>query len=200
MRSLSLACAVKGAKEIAVIGHTDCLVAKTTAMALIDKLAALGIDRHKLPENLVEYFGLFGTERQNVIRGVDFVRSSPIIGHKIPVHGLLIDIQTGKLESVVNGYQSLETVASGKSGEFIKQANASIDRFAKIGHLAAEELKIPDTKIGELAETAHDWLQKAGAVAATVEAKVGAPPALPPGDKLRQIAEKFRQTKPAGKR
>jgi carbonic anhydrase len=29
MRSLALACAVKGAKEIAVIGHTDCQVAKT---------------------------------------------------------------------------------------------------------------------------------------------------------------------------
>src|SRR5437867_12772579 len=32
MRSLALACAVKGGKEIAIIGHTDCLVAKTTTM------------------------------------------------------------------------------------------------------------------------------------------------------------------------
>src|SRR4051794_10346787 len=78
MRSLALGCAIKGAKEIAIIGHTDCLVGKTTAMALIDKLAALGIDRHSLPENLVEYFGLFGTERQNVLRVVDFIRASPI--------------------------------------------------------------------------------------------------------------------------
>ena len=32
MRSLALACAVKGGREIAVIGHTDCLVGKTGMM------------------------------------------------------------------------------------------------------------------------------------------------------------------------
>src|SRR4051812_36575154 len=32
MRSLALACAIKGAKEIAIIGHTDCLVGKTTTL------------------------------------------------------------------------------------------------------------------------------------------------------------------------
>src|ERR1035438_4675772 len=41
MRSLALACAVKGGKEIAVIGHTDCQVAKTTTMQLLDKLKAI---------------------------------------------------------------------------------------------------------------------------------------------------------------
>src|ERR1700721_36602 len=32
MRSLALACAVKGGREIAIIGHTDCLVAQTPMM------------------------------------------------------------------------------------------------------------------------------------------------------------------------
>ena len=80
MRSLSLACAVKGAKEIAVIGHTDCLIAKTTAMQLIERLHNLGIERHSLPDNLSDYFGLFGSERQNVIKGVELARHSPVIG------------------------------------------------------------------------------------------------------------------------
>src|SRR3954464_14608648 len=43
MRSVSLACAVKGAKEIAVIGHTDCMVCKTGMMQLTDRLRALGV-------------------------------------------------------------------------------------------------------------------------------------------------------------
>src|SRR5512142_3210024 len=43
MRSLALACAVKGGKEIAIIGHTDCLVGKTTTMQLLDRLRALGV-------------------------------------------------------------------------------------------------------------------------------------------------------------
>src|SRR6266487_824731 len=36
MRSLALACAVKGGREIAVIGHTDCQVCKTTVMKLTE--------------------------------------------------------------------------------------------------------------------------------------------------------------------
>src|SRR5436190_18723601 len=107
MRSLALACAIKGGKEIALIGHTDCLVCKSTMLKLTDAFRTLGVDRSKLPENLNEYFGLFASERQNVIRGAEIVRQSPLIGSKIPVHGLLIDIQNGRLEWLVNGYQTL---------------------------------------------------------------------------------------------
>src|SRR6188768_2280389 len=56
MRSLALACAVKGGREIVIIGHTDCLVCKTSMMELTDRLKALGVDRTQLPENLTEYF------------------------------------------------------------------------------------------------------------------------------------------------
>ena len=111
MRTLALACAVKGGKEIAIIGHTDCQVCKTTTMQLLDKFKELGVERHLLPENLNEFFGLFSSERQNVIKACDIVRHSPLIGPKIPVHGLLLDIETGKLDWVVNGYQTLDTMA-----------------------------------------------------------------------------------------
>src|SRR5688572_4427201 len=112
MRSLTLACAVKGGKEIAIIGHTDCQVRKTSTLQLTDRFAALGISRSRLPENLQEFFGLFASERQNVMRGVEFVRSSPLIGPKIPVHGLMVDIENGRLEWIVNGYQALDTVVT----------------------------------------------------------------------------------------
>jgi carbonic anhydrase len=42
MRSLALACAVKGGQEIAIIGHTDCQICKTTTMQLLDLLKATG--------------------------------------------------------------------------------------------------------------------------------------------------------------
>src|SRR6185436_14286700 len=60
MRSLALACAVKGGKEIVIIGHTDCQVCKTSTMQLLDRLKALGVERHMLPDNLTEFFGMFG--------------------------------------------------------------------------------------------------------------------------------------------
>src|ERR1035441_3182153 len=68
MRSLALACAVKGGEEIAIIGHTDCQICKTTTSQLLDRLKALGVERSHLPENLNDIFGLFGSERQNVIK------------------------------------------------------------------------------------------------------------------------------------
>src|SRR5512136_1556493 len=91
MRSLALACAIKGGKEIAIIGHTDCLVCKTTMMKLTDTLRALGVDRARLPENITEFFGLSGSERQNVIKACTIIRGSPLIGPMVPVHAVLVD-------------------------------------------------------------------------------------------------------------
>jgi len=179
MRSLALACAVKGAKEIAVIGHTDCLVGKTTAQQLLDRLAALGVDRPRLPDNLVEYFGLFASERQNVMRAADFIRASPLIGAKVPVHGLVVDLRSGQLEWVVNGYQNFATAEPGPVGALFQQAEHTLDAFARIGHLAAEELHLPETKIGECVATTRDWLRQAEqAVAAVAPAPGAAPPKL----------------------
>jgi carbonic anhydrase len=165
MRSLALACAVKGGREIAVIGHTDCQVAKTTTMQLLDKLKELGIERQLLPDNINEYFGTFGSERQNVIKACDIVRHSPLIGPKVPVHGLLVDTETGKLDWIVNGYQTLETVASRPSAV----ANLIGQTTDKLGHFNIGEMKFPETKIGELAAHAEDWMKQK---AAQTEAKV----------------------------
>ncbi|HEX4263792.1 MAG TPA: carbonic anhydrase [Verrucomicrobiae bacterium] len=159
MRSLALACAVKGGKEIAIIGHTDCQVGKTTTMQLLEKLEALGVKRHLLPENLNEFFGMFGSDRQNVIKACDFVRGSPLIGPKIPVHGLLVDIQTGKLEWLVNGYQNLGTI-SDRWNETVKSAGHTIDMMKSLTDFQIGEMKFPDTKIGETVTKAEDWLEK----------------------------------------
>src|SRR5580700_8075995 len=88
MRSIALACAVKGGREIALIGHTDCKIRHLTIGELTERFRALGVERRQLPENLTDYFGVFASERQNVVRGVDFIRQSPLIGPQILVHGL----------------------------------------------------------------------------------------------------------------
>jgi carbonic anhydrase len=166
MRSLSLACAIKGAREVVLIGHTDCLVGKSTMMKLTDAMRALGIDRQKLPENLNEYFGLFASERQNVIRGAELVRASPLIGPNVPVHGLLVDIQNGRLEWLVNGYQNLGR-ASLSYAEALKQtaadaikqtAGEALDLLSsKLPGFKAGEMKFPELKIGEAID-ANKWL------------------------------------------
>ena len=155
-RTLALACAVKGGKEISIIGHTDCQVAKTTTIQLLDRLKTLGIERQRLPDNLNDFFGLFSSERQNVIKGCDIIRRSPLIGPKIPVHGMLLDIETGRLEWIVNGYQTLETSANRAADP----ANLLGQTMEKLGHFDIGEMKFPEEKIGELATKAVDWLSK----------------------------------------
>jgi carbonic anhydrase len=157
MRSLSLACAIKGGKEIVIIGHTDCLVGKTNTLQLIERLKALGIQRHVLPENINEYFGLFASERQNVIKAAETVRSSPLIGPNIPVQGLLVDINNGRLEWLVNGYQTLGTVAS-HWNETVHSAAQTIDALKSIADFQIGDLKFPETKIGDTVTKAADWL------------------------------------------
>jgi carbonic anhydrase len=154
MRSLALACAVKGGKEIVVIGHTDCLVCKTPALQLTDRFAQLGIPRSKLPDNLQEFFGLFASERQNVLRAAEFIRQSPLIGTKIPVHGLLVDITNGRLESIVDGYQTLESVVS-RDQAAPREEFQALRGFDQIGDFKIAEMKFPEAKIGDTATPSH---------------------------------------------
>ena len=148
MRSLALACAVKGGREIAIIGHNDCQVCKTTTMKLMDAFRAIGVERTGLPENLTEFFGLFASERQNVAKAVEFVRHSPLVGPKIPVHGLMVDIATGKLDWVVNGYQALDTPPPPKAAiaGHVDESHEAMKHFTAF-HIG--EMKFPENKIGE---------------------------------------------------
>jgi carbonic anhydrase len=194
MRSLALACAVKGGKEIAVIGHTDCQICKTTTTQLLDKFKAFGVERHLLPENLTEFFGMFGSERQNVLKACEFIRHSPLIGPKVPVHGFLVDIETGKLEWLVNGYQTFLAV-SDKWNEVVRSAGQSVDALKSLGNFNIGEMKFPETKIGETVTKAEDWLsKKIGQLEVNPSSAPGAPPmqqsAATVAKKVVEIAEK----------
>lgn len=157
MRSLSLACAVKGAEEICIIGHTDCQVCKTSTMQLLERLKELGVQRQLLPDNVNEFFGMFSSERQNVIKACEITRASPLIGPKIPVHGLLLDIQTGRLEWLVNGYQQWATM-SDKWDDVVRSAGETVDKLKTLADFNIGEMKFPETKIGETVTKATDWL------------------------------------------
>ncbi|HWC58724.1 MAG TPA: carbonic anhydrase [Verrucomicrobiae bacterium] len=159
MRSLALACAVKGGKEIAVIGHTDCQVGKTTTMQLLQKFEAMGVKRSLLPDNLNEFFGTFGSDRQNVIKSCAFARLSPLIGPKVPVHGLLVDIETGKLEWLVNGYENWGAATS-QWNEEVKSAEHAVDMLKSLPEFKIGDLKFPEAKIGEAITKGEDWLKK----------------------------------------
>jgi carbonic anhydrase len=169
-------------------------------MQLLDRLRALGVDRSRLPDNLSDFFGTFGSERQNIIKACDFVRNSPLIGPKIPVHGLLLDIQTGGLDWIVNGYETLSAQAAPALPDHLApKPGEAMESLGAFKDFAMGEMKFPEAKIGEAAaHLEHHVLQKTEQLGVNVEQKIA--PAAESVEKVvaqaQQYADKSRPQPP----
>lgn len=107
IRSLLVGIFELGIKEILVIGHLDCGVAKSTARSLIQKMLARGIspDAIKMIEKeLVDWIDNFHNPEENITETVAKIRNNPLIPQDVPVHGLILDPHTGQLKLLVDGY------------------------------------------------------------------------------------------------
>jgi carbonic anhydrase len=110
IRSLAGGVYLLGVREVAVIGHTQCGLSRIDPAAVTASMQALGVDPQQVIEKedlgdtdgLLRWLGAFSDVHINVKEVVDVIRSSPFLP-KIPVHGLVIDINTGKLELVERG-------------------------------------------------------------------------------------------------
>jgi carbonic anhydrase len=97
IRSLAGGIYLLGVRKVMVIGHTECGLAHVNPTALIASMQALGVDPHKLIEQ--EGLGDINDVHINVKEVVDTIRNSPYLP-RLPVHGFVIDINTGKLTLV----------------------------------------------------------------------------------------------------
>ena len=108
LRSLAMAVFLKGATEILVLGHSDCRLEQLEANALLEALAAKGVQRQSLgPIDLRQWVGTFHDARKNVHAAVEQIRACPFLPASLPVHGMIMDTMTGALETLANGYESL---------------------------------------------------------------------------------------------
>jgi len=107
IRSLAGGVYLLGVRKIMVIGHTGCGLAHANPTALTASMQALGVDPQKLIQEeglgdingLMRWLGAFHDVHINVKEVVNAIRNSPYLP-KIPVHGFVIDIETGKLTLV----------------------------------------------------------------------------------------------------
>ncbi|MBI2926445.1 MAG: hypothetical protein HYY24_12190 [Verrucomicrobia bacterium] len=115
VRSLALACAVHGGKEIVIIGHTDCLFFQPARLVANSFLQSWKLDLGPAARQLDEFLSRHFDGTQNVRLAAKLVRESPLISNRVPVHGLMVDVESGRLERVVNGYEGVGLL-SGKVG------------------------------------------------------------------------------------
>lgn len=107
IRSLAGGIYLLGVREVLVIGHTNCGLSHANPTALVAAMQALGVDSDALikqeqlgdMQGLLRWFGFFNDVHVNVREVVKVIRESPYLP-KIPVHGLVIDIDTGRLTVV----------------------------------------------------------------------------------------------------
>jgi len=107
IRSLAGGVYLLGVRRVLVIGHTECGLAHVNSTALTASMQALGVDPQKLIEQeglgdingLLRWIGAFNDVHLNVQEVINVIRNSPYLP-RIPVHGLVIDINTGQLTLV----------------------------------------------------------------------------------------------------
>lgn len=113
MRSLLVAVYELKADEIYIIGHYDCGMSAIDPDIMIGHMLERGIKKETI--DTVNYSGIdlrewlrgFGDVRTSILKSVDLVRSHPLMPKSIPVHGLIIDPATGRLDLVQNGNHSV---------------------------------------------------------------------------------------------
>ena len=107
IRSLAAGIYLLGVRKVLVIGHTECGLGHVNPIALTASMQALGVDPQNLIQQeglgdingLMRWLGAFQDVHVNVKEVVDAIRTSPFLP-RIPVHGLVIDINSGKLTLV----------------------------------------------------------------------------------------------------
>ncbi|MBA2873904.1 beta-class carbonic anhydrase [Thermaerobacillus caldiproteolyticus] len=111
MRSLLVAIYELKADEVCVIGHYDCGMGAIKAEAMLEKMVARGIPKERL--EMLKYSGVdlenwlkgFDSVEESVKHSVNMLKNHPLLPPNVPVHGLIIDPHTGRLDLVVNGYE-----------------------------------------------------------------------------------------------
>jgi len=110
IRSLAGGIYLLGVNRVIVVGHTECGLSHVDPTRLIASMQALGVDPQQLIEReklgniggLVKWMGAFQDVHVNVQEVVNVIRKSAFLP-RIPVYGLVIDINTGKLTVVEQG-------------------------------------------------------------------------------------------------
>ncbi|CAM5792469.1 MULTISPECIES: beta-class carbonic anhydrase [Brevibacillus] len=111
MRSILVAIYELNAEEVVVVGHYDCGMSVINADNMMAKMKARGITEETF--NIIKHSGFrlhswlrgFDHVEDSVKQSVEVIKNHPLLPKEVPVHGLLIDPVTGRLDRVVDGYE-----------------------------------------------------------------------------------------------
>ena len=110
VKSLLLTIYVFDIKEIFIVGHYDCGVALTSSKDILHNMRSRGVSEQQL--KLIEkdfqvWLDPYTDPAKNVLTVIKKLKANPFIPNDIPIHGLIIDPHTGKLDLLADGYKEI---------------------------------------------------------------------------------------------
>ncbi|MBT2700909.1 carbonic anhydrase [Bacillus sp. ISL-40] len=109
MRSILIAVYQLKAQEVLVIAHYDCGMSGLKAEPVIESMMERGISEETIDTlsysgiNIKKWLHGFDNVTESVEHSVDIIKNHPLMPKGVPVHGLVIDPKTGKLDLIVDG-------------------------------------------------------------------------------------------------
>lgn len=110
VKSLLLTIYIFDIKEIFIVGHYDCGVALTSSKDMLRNMSRRGIPEQQLElieKDLQIWLDTYTDPVKNVLTVIKKLKANPFIPKDIPIHGLIIDPHTGKLDFLADGYEEV---------------------------------------------------------------------------------------------
>jgi carbonic anhydrase len=100
------------ATEVLVVGHTDCRMGQVGRSDVLNGLKRLRVDVAAFGgQDPMKFLGAFAAERASVISSVATLRADPRMPASMPVHGLIYNIESRRLELIESGYDVMATTS-----------------------------------------------------------------------------------------
>jgi carbonic anhydrase len=113
MRSMLVAVYELKVAEVAVVGHYGCGMTGLSCARLLQKAVDRGVSPQTLEKlerdgiDLQKWLVGFDSPEDGVRHSVELIRQHPLLPKGVPVHGLMISPETGRLDMLSDGYAAL---------------------------------------------------------------------------------------------
>ncbi|CAD2079542.1 beta-class carbonic anhydrase [Phocicoccus pinnipedialis] len=111
MRSILVGVYQLDVDEVIIMGHHDCGFGALKPEPIIEEMKNRGINNEifkTLKHSGIEVYDWlkgFESVQESVQAGVKNVKNHPLMDDSVPIHGLVMDPETGKVDLIVNGYE-----------------------------------------------------------------------------------------------
>lgn len=111
MRSIIVAVYELGAEEVYVVGHYECGMTGMAPQKVLEKARGRGVSSEMIDTlknagvDLEKFLTGFDYVHDGVVNSVNLIRKHPLLPKDLPVHGMIIHPETGRLDLISNGYE-----------------------------------------------------------------------------------------------